>query len=179
MLPLHLTSCLFGSIVVHAHMASPRTTRLDCYHHLFLAVTVLSILYHSMHNPYIGAIDKIFAHAAFLFVICMDSQRSIEQGNQWLLFFPLAVTCLWSAQSLWPSKACSLHAVLHIVTVIGVNCFIGFLDWSPDIAIAVNSSLGFLYWSPYSIEYQLFAWLPLLISWYSNWVKISGYRHAN
>ena len=34
---------------------------------------------------------------------------------------------LWAAQSVWPARADALHAGLHVVTVVGVNCYIGFL----------------------------------------------------
>ena len=128
MLLLRLTSCLIATIVLHAYTVTSRTTRIDCYHHIFLAVTVLSILFHCTHDPVIRVIDKFLAHAAFLFVIFTDSWRIVQQEKLWLSGFPLAVLCLWSAQSAWPAKADALHAGLHVVAVMGVNCFIAFLD---------------------------------------------------
>jgi hypothetical protein len=61
---LHLTSILFATVVVHAHHAQETS-----YHHIFLLVTVLSILFHSTKDPVVGAIDKIAAHLAFVFVL--------------------------------------------------------------------------------------------------------------
>jgi len=127
---LRFTSCLFATIVLNTHMQSTyRTVRMDGYHHLFLAVTVLSILFHSTHDPRVGILDRIFAHTAFLFVLWTDSKRAIAQGKPWLLLFPLAVACLWLAQAVWPRRADALHAGLHLVTVMGVNSFIiGLMD---------------------------------------------------
>ena len=124
---LRFTSCLFATVVVVAHNAHPRTGRIDGYHHLFLAVTVLSILFHTTRNPHIGIVDRLCAHAAFMFVVLVDTQRAIAQDHPWLLLFPVGVVCLWAAQSVWPARADALHAGLHVVTVVGVNCYIGFL----------------------------------------------------
>jgi len=105
---LRFTSCLFATIVLNAYAKGTRTVRIDCYHHLFLAVTVLSVLFHSTHDQRVGIVDRIFAHAAFLFVLLVDSRRAVE--------------------TVWPSKADALHAGLHVVTVIGVNCFIRLIE---------------------------------------------------
>jgi len=125
---LRFTSCLFATIVLNAYAKGTRTVRMDCYHHLFLAVTVLSVLFHSTHDQRVGIVDRIFAHAAFLFVLMVDSHRAVEQGRPWLLVFLPAVVCLWAAQTVWPSWADALHAGLHVVTVIGVNCFIRLIE---------------------------------------------------
>jgi hypothetical protein len=124
---LRLTSCLFSTIVVHAYRAAPRTFRIDCYHHIFLAITVLSVLFHCTHDPIVRVIDKVCAHAGFLFVIFTDSWRIVQQERLWLSGFPIAVLGLWWAQGAWPARADALHAVLHVVAVIGIHCFIGFV----------------------------------------------------
>lgn len=98
---LQYTSCLFSTIVVHAYHCRRDPTasrRLDCYHHLFLAVTVLSILYHCTRDPRIGLVDRALAHVAFFFVLGCDAHLAVGQGAAWLLAFPLAVACLWMAQ---------------------------------------------------------------------------------
>jgi hypothetical protein len=95
---------------------------------MFLVVTMLSILYHCTRGPRIGLADKLCAHAAFVFVVVYDSRQAVESGAAWLLLFPVVVACLWVSEFLWPARAERLHACLHIVTVIGVNCYLGGLD---------------------------------------------------
>ena len=58
---LRFTSCLFGTVVVHAYYR-----RLEVYHHLFLLVTILSILYHCTHQRHVARLDKGVAHAAHI-----------------------------------------------------------------------------------------------------------------
>ncbi len=109
---LPYTSCLFAAIVIHAYhlraQTDPSSLRLAIYHHLFLAVLVLSILYHSTHHPRIGMADRAVAHLAFAFVVACDTRRAIDEGAAWLLLFPLSVACLWMAQGLWPARAVRL-----------------------------------------------------------------------
>jgi len=126
---LQYTSCLFATVVVSAyHHPNAGFFRATCYHHLFLLVTMLSILFHCTRGPRIGVADKLCAHAAFAFVVVYDSRQAIESGAGWLLLFPAAVAGLWVGEFLWPARAERLHACLHIVTVVGVNCYLGVLD---------------------------------------------------
>ena len=83
---LRFTSCLFATIVLNAYAKGTRTVRMDCYHHLFLAVTVLSVLFHSTHDQRVGIVDRIFAHAAFLCVLLVDSHRVNSEQTFWTLY---------------------------------------------------------------------------------------------
>jgi hypothetical protein len=115
---LHLTSCLFATIVVHAYYVKNTT-----YHHLFLAVTVLSILFHSTKSRSVGLIDKLTCHFGFL-VVLTDTRRAIEQHKTWLLAFPLWVAIFWFSQSLMPARSTQLHVMLHLTVVVGMHAYL-------------------------------------------------------
>ncbi len=118
---LRWTSLLFSTVVLHAYYA-----RVASYHHLFLLVTVLSILYHSTNDRRVGLIDKIVAHFAFIFVLG-DFHRAISSGQAWLVVYLWSVLGLWFAQSLFPARTDSLHACLHCVAVTDLHCFLFWL----------------------------------------------------
>lgn len=115
---LELTSQAFATVVVHAYYR-----RCDAYHHLFLLVTVLSLLFHTTNGRVVGLVDKSVAHLAFLYVLS-DVQRAINAGHNWLLIYPFCVVCLWFAQSVFPALAERLHACLHVVAVVGLHMFL-------------------------------------------------------
>ena len=115
---LRFTSCLFGTVVVHAYYR-----RLEVYHHLFLLVTILSILYHCTHQRHVARLDKGVAHACFVFIL-RDTYTACEKGALWLLLFPLSVLVCWFGQSFAPSASDKLHAALHILTVAGLHCYL-------------------------------------------------------
>ena len=122
---LHLTSCLFATIVVHAYHL-----KVTSYHHLFLAVTVLSILFHATRSPTVGIIDKLTAHFGFL-VVLTDTRLAIERGKSWILAFPMWVVVFWFAQSLLPARSMQLHALLHLTVVAGMHAYLHELHrWS-------------------------------------------------
>ena len=111
---LALTSCLFATIPIHAFHAHNTE-----YHHLFLLVTVLSVLFHSTQHPVIRHLDTAVAHTAFIFMI------KETQGNPGLLMFPLAVAVLWVLQiGARRETQDALHAWLHVVSVMGVHVFL-------------------------------------------------------
>ena len=116
-LMLRATSCLIGTVVVHAYHL-----RLDTYHHLFLCVTIFSILFHCTQIALIRVADKILAHAAFLFIIG-DSLTAVRTGNGWLLGFPTTVLVCWFGQSLFTQARNQLHVLLHLATIIGLHCY--------------------------------------------------------
>ena len=118
---LRVTSLLFATVVAHAYHA-----RVASYHHLFLVVTVLSVLFHATKDRRVGIVDKFVAHCGFVFVLG-DSQRAARSGQGWLLIYPLTVLCLWFAQSWLPARAERLHACLHCVAVVGLHCFLFWL----------------------------------------------------
>ena len=111
---LHLTSCLFATIVMHAFYAQDAL-----YHHIYLVLTLTSLLYHTGHSAiWIRFIDVILAHTAVVVAVI--------RAPSWLLeVFPMAVICLWIAQNyVSREKADQLHVVLHLVTVVGIHVFI-------------------------------------------------------
>ncbi len=126
---LRYTSCLFGIVVINAyHHTNAGSFRVTCYHHFFLLVMVLSILYHCTHDRRIALADKVWAHAVFLFVIISDSWKAMESGETWLFIFPFAVVCLWLGETLWPARSEVLHVCLHIISVLGVSCYLQVLN---------------------------------------------------
>ena len=116
---LRLTSCLFATVVVHAfHVRSV------AYHHVFLAVTVLSVLFHCTHSRMIGYVDKIVAHLAYLLVLT-DTRMAIQEGKGWLLVFPTWAAIFWFAQSFFdPARRSGLHVMLHVTAVVGMHMYL-------------------------------------------------------
>ena len=115
---LHLTSCLFATIVVHAYYLQNHI-----YHHTFLCLTVSSILFHTTHGETIRIIDKLLAHFSFI-IILMDTPKALAANAAWLLLFPIAATCLWYGQSLLPERKHKLHFCLHLIAIVGVNVYL-------------------------------------------------------
>ena len=111
---LHLTSCLFATVALHAFYAQDAV-----YHHIYLALTITSLLYYTGHsNLWIRRLDVFMAHLA-VFV-------AAYRAPNWLLeVFPIAVACLWMSQRYVSSEdADRLHAILHVVAVVGMHIFI-------------------------------------------------------
>ena len=115
---LPYTSCLFATIVVHAYYL-----KMTYYHHVFLAVTVLSILFHCTKSPRVGIVDKITAHCGFVLVLT-DTRMAIEKGKTWILAFPIWVMIFWFTQSLLPARSAQLHVMLHITVVAGMHAYL-------------------------------------------------------
>lgn len=119
---LHLSSTLFATIVAHAYYL-----RCAAYHHMFLALTVTSLLFHTTNGDHIRVVDKALAHACFVLVV-FDTGRAIDSGQGWLLLFPLAAMGLWFAQGLYPSGDTEhrnrLHLLLHVVSVVGLHVYL-------------------------------------------------------
>ena len=91
------------------------------YHHLFLLVTVLSLLFHLTNDPILRQLDTIVAHAAFLFML----KETSELRSPLLALYPLAVAVLWLLQTgARRQTQDSLHAALHAVAVVGVHAFL-------------------------------------------------------
>jgi hypothetical protein len=115
---LRFTSCLISTVVAHAY-----NRRAEAYHHIFLAVTVLSVLFHCTHLPWARTADKCVAHVAFLAVM-LDSGVAWVSGHAWLLLFPSAVALLWFGQSLAPQHSERLHVLLHFASISGLHCYL-------------------------------------------------------
>ena len=121
-LALQITSCLFATVVVHAYYLN-----LVVYHHLFLVVTVLSLLFHCTHLPFWRVADKCAAHLSFLYIFVNDSPAAFKLGKAWVVLFPLCVCVLWFGQS-WLSDMFSIstywiHALLHVMAATGLHLY--------------------------------------------------------
>jgi hypothetical protein len=80
-------SCLFATVVMHAY-----ERKSAIYHHLFLAVTVLSLLFHCTRIPWIGHVDWFVAHLSFAIV----TGDMLAGGTLTLLVWPLVVALCWT-----------------------------------------------------------------------------------
>ena len=108
------TSLLFTTIVVHAFYVQHAI-----YHHIFLCVTLCSIMRYLMpDNWWMWKVDTAMAHIAF-FVACCDWPAH----RPWVLAFPIAVAVIWLAEET-SKHADRLHAILHLVTVAGMHCYL-------------------------------------------------------
>ena len=115
---LHLSSCLFATVVVHAYYC-----RAEAYHHAFLLLTVSSIMFHVTRGEAIRVVDKCLAHATFLLVLA-DAPKAASANALWLISYPLAVACLWGAQSVLPRSREHLHLWLHVISVVGMHFYL-------------------------------------------------------
>lgn len=119
--PLQITSCLMATVVIHAY-----ALRQAVFHHLFLLLTVTSILFHSTHHHVVAIIDKITAHAAFLFIL-LDLYTAHQTGKVWIVVFPVIVTILWFGQSIYTiddPRRSYMHTVLHLVAIAGLHVWL-------------------------------------------------------
>ena len=126
--PLYYTSFLFGSVVVHAY-----TVRLAWLHHMYLLVTMLSILNHAKwFDSYPGKLivqttDKTLAHtiAALLIINIMKTTVciTIAKIGFWYCIATVAAIFYVPKDSNSPA-AFRWHAVLHTVSTIGTHCAI-------------------------------------------------------
>jgi hypothetical protein len=112
---LRVTSALFGTVVLHAYYR-----QCAAFHHLFLLVTLLSVVFHVMPSPpkWLRLADKATAHAAFLFILLAQDTAQAP----WLLCFPMMVLMLWYGQTL--QNAHVLHVALHVVSIVGLHCYL-------------------------------------------------------
>ena len=117
---LVFSSCLFATVVVHAYVK-----RLAWLHHVFLALTVSSVLFHATHDPLVRVLDKGLAHLAFGLVM-LHAERVCREGDAWLLAFPATTLVLWCLQSVWPERRAFLHLALHLVSLVGMHAFLAF-----------------------------------------------------
>jgi hypothetical protein len=115
---LHWSSCLFATVVVHSYYI-----RSAEYHHVFLLLTVSSLLFHCLHHPVVRVIDKFLAHLAYALVV-LDTPKAIDAHALWLLVFPVMAACAWFGQSFWPEHSSWLHLLLHVVGVVGMHVYL-------------------------------------------------------
>ena len=113
---LHLSSAVFASAVVHAFY-----TRDAIYHHLFLAVTCLSIASHSLRPDMLLArviytVDRVAAHIAFAVVTCDLIVYAVLLRIYALVGIPLLVAYLWVyiRTMVEGTKRRRAHIMLHV-----------------------------------------------------------------
>ena len=117
---LEYTSTLFATVPFHAYYK--HNTQ---YHHIFLLVTVLSILFHTTNSAEIKKLDTIAAHLAYLFMLWETFNAIMYvQNGVWLALFPLSVLGLWGAEFKFPDHREELHIALHITSVVGLHLFL-------------------------------------------------------
>ncbi len=115
---LQWSSALFSTVVLHAYYRW-----CEVYHHVFLLLTVTSLLFHCEHHPVVRVIDKALAHFVFALVL-LDTPLAFEKQAVWLLLFPCLAGCAWVAQSFWPEISDKLHLALHITGVCGMHMYL-------------------------------------------------------
>lgn len=132
MVSLCFTSFLFSTTVLHAYYAGNLF-----YHHLMLAVTLLSIAFHHSVNAtvdqlqgyfkYLALVDKITAHAAFC-LLSWDIAVMIYKNayTVWLLIFPYTIAMIWflECSPFYKHLNQPLHTILHVVSVCSVHWLI-------------------------------------------------------
>jgi ABC-type multidrug transport system fused ATPase/permease subunit len=96
--------------VFHTHYR-----RCNAYHHLFLALMVFRVLFHTTKGITARLVEKFVAHAAFLYLLS-DVQREVKAQQGWALIYPFTMIVLWFAQSLFHTRAERLHACLSAFT---------------------------------------------------------------
>ena len=117
---LHLSSCLFSTVVLHAYYL-----RCQDYHHLFLGLTVTSLLFHTIGGERIRIADKALAHLCFVRNLFDMRTAIMARGRHgWLLLFPIGVASLWFGQGLFSPQSETrnrMHLALHILSVVGLH----------------------------------------------------------
>lgn len=134
---LSLSSCLFGTVVIHASLVQAHDL-----HFIFVFVTMLSILYHSnktsimfQENPKvfkcIHVLDVCFAHIAF----CYMTIRMLLYKSP-LLIFSVIMLLIWrhiNKNELIQSTLLNetqlkntmyWHVLFHVVGVMAVHLFL-------------------------------------------------------
>lgn len=114
---LELSSCLFATVVLHAYQRG-----CDYYHHLYLLLLTTSLVYRVRpHCPYAFWADVAVAHWAFLSCV-WDFEWMRRLGEEWLLVWPMLIMLVW-----WFDTTVRTHAALHVVTTVGMHCWLAYL----------------------------------------------------
>lgn len=117
---LQLSSCLFGTVVLHAYHK-----REEALHFLSLCVTICSILNHSsVSHSFIRRLDMFFAH-----VLCAYAAFYLALGLNPLLLLVVIIVGLWFFEmgfSLSLETAENVHAAIHVVAVLGLHSYLIF-----------------------------------------------------
>jgi hypothetical protein len=112
---LQLSSCLFGTVTLHAYWA-----RSANIHFLTLGQTILSLLnYGGMHE--VRHLDMAFAIGFF-----GQGVLQLAYERSWLLAFALAVPVLYGIERRYEGEHTKtlLHVALHIVACVGLHIYL-------------------------------------------------------
>ena len=119
---LQLSSCLFSTVSLHAYYI-----RIDFYHHIFLLITMLSILNHEENrNYYIHLLDFIIAHYAYIQINISDSVTVISK-NPIMIFSPIITMFLFYLESFYPFYANEIHFILHLYMVGNLHLYLYYI----------------------------------------------------
>ena len=118
---LRFTSLLFATVSWHASTLGRATAT---YQILYLVIAILSVARYTTNSAFIQAVDRIMAHAGFLFIIVSETPKLIAAEKLWLLTFPTAVLMLWCSEFQHPSVATRIHVALHVVSVMGLHAYL-------------------------------------------------------
>ena len=134
---LHLSSILFATVVLHAYYV-----RCEDYHHMFLGLTVTSLLFHTTGGERIRIADKALAHLCFIRNL-FDARPALDRGYGGLLLFPVGVAALWFGQGLFAPNSEArnrLHLALHVLSVVGLHVYLQLLyaDESTRVMLPFN-----------------------------------------
>lgn len=115
-----ITSCLFGTVVLHAFWK-----RHSLIHFLTLGQTMLSLLHYGMNPPHpsIRALDMGFALSFF----CQGLYQLVKEKSK-LVFVVWLVGLLYAFEILIRNEKYKLfiHALLHAVACIGLHIYLYF-----------------------------------------------------
>jgi hypothetical protein len=115
-----ITSCLFGTVVLHAFQRQNALV-----HFLSLVQTMLSLLRYGMSPPNtnIFLLDMLFA----LFFFCQGMYQLVKEKNRLVLILWL-VGVLYGIELLTENEKYKLfiHALLHIVACLGLHFYLYF-----------------------------------------------------
>ena len=62
------------------------------------------------------------AHAAFVLVVLLDTQRALDASPA-VLAFPAACAALWFSQSFFVERRDQIHMALHLVSIVGMHVY--------------------------------------------------------
>ena len=145
LIPLYYTSCLFGSVIIHAYYE-----RIAWLHHLYVLLTMLSIVQHAKKfdlykgKKIVERADTIVAHIVALCLTWNMLSLSLTNSN---ICHSLTISKTMYKIGFWSSwtainlifyvpfiytnrvKPCiktvyTYHGLLHIISTIGSHCMI-------------------------------------------------------
>ena len=117
---LHLSSCLFATVVVRAYALQNAWV-----HHSFLALTLTSVLFHTTRTNCWRVLDKVLAHLMFA-CVALDAPRVLSGKSWWVVAFPMGTLAFWYAEGLCEGQTrARLHLALHLVSVMGMHAYLG------------------------------------------------------